>query len=141
MPQSRQDAAARLRSLRDELELSLLANAEFRAFRAVDRALKDVEDEATESLPRVHIKKRSVGRPAGSPTRVGRVIQVLESAGHPLGLADLVSRLEAMGDRTKSKNPTLSLSALLSSNKRFRSVSYHDRRSWWFTDRPVTGTS
>ena len=111
---------------------------EWRAFRAVDRALLALEAEtppATATTPQAARKTRINGAP---PSYMSVADQALAETGKPITTAKL---MEFIGKRrTFSGNPAkakIVVQSSLSKDQRFKSVPWEGARAWWYADKPV----
>jgi hypothetical protein len=113
---------------------------EWKAFRAVDRALLALEAEPVampKSLQRFTIRPRP--RLNGEhPSYMSLADKALTEAGKPITTTGVVEYIAA--HRPLSGAPDKARTVIqssLSKDKRFKSVPWEGRRAWWFADKPV----
>src|SRR5262245_41069534 len=133
-----------LQQLRAELRSHLMRDPEYRALVAVERAITEIGTKLpqVESASPSKSSKRLAVPAHGAASSVSQSVataQILEEHAVPMRSEELIPKLKARGVRFRAKEPRLSLSATLSSNKQFRSVKYQGQRCWWFSDRSIPG--
>jgi hypothetical protein len=110
---------------------------EWRAFRAIDRALLAA---LTKAVPqgRPHRERAPLNFDASSPTPYMKLAaKALDEIGEPLTTARLMEYIGArrsIGDPTKARNVVQSS---LSKHDRFKSIPWEGGRAWWYADKPV----
>jgi hypothetical protein len=120
-------------ALRAQIEARLQESEDYRALKALDKALADLG----------HASKEQVGSPLiRQPRRVSDGLshadaaeKVMDQIGEPIPIADLVSRVREMGAHVGGQDPNINLSSTLSKDPRFRSVRYQGRKAWWLAGR------
>jgi len=132
------DALHQLQNLRRDLEARLQQNPDYRALVVIERALSGLSvgmgGSEGSSL------QTSDAPPSPSRKRISKAdatAEILRERGKPLPLKELAGVLRQRGITFRSKRPELSLSANLSSHKRFRSIEFDGVRCWWFANRPA----
>ena len=114
---------------------------EWKAFRAIDRALLALEIEHTSGITgngaqrigrRVHLK------PGAIPSYMSLTDKALTETGKPITTDNLMvfigQHRQLASDPDKAK---ITVRSSLSKDKRFRSIHWEDSRAWWYADRPV----
>ena len=129
------DTTARLFALREEVEQRLLQNADYRAMLALDNAIREL---AT-ACPPPEAAHAPSGAPSAKLSRANAASLVLAEQGRPLAFGELAERVRNRGASLEGKGARRAFSVTLSTDGRFRSVRYRQRRCWWFTDRPFPG--
>jgi hypothetical protein len=109
---------------------------EWKAFRAVDRALLALEMEQPSVLSLPVRKARINGAP---PSYMSLADQALTETGKPVStnkLMEFISQRRALssGDPAKAK---IVVQSSLSKDKRFKSVPWEGARAWWYADKPL----
>jgi hypothetical protein len=110
---------------------------EWKAFRAIDRALLALEVErAGAGQPKKEMVRRE--RQGQQPSYMSLADQALAEANKPVPTNKLVDfigqRRSFSGDATKAK---IVIQSSLSKDKRFRSVPWDGARAWWYADKPI----
>jgi len=109
---------------------------EWKAFRAIDRALLALETEQPSTLPLLARKARINGAP---PSYTSLADQALTETGKPVStnkIMEFIGKRRALssGDPAKAK---IVVQSSLSKDKRFKSVPWEGARAWWYTDKPL----
>lgn len=111
--------------------------AEWKAFRAIDRALLAIDEQGPNGAAppnRARFRQRA-GHPASYTELTDRALQ---SSGKPIPtplLIEFVRGHRELGDDIK--RATINVTSSLSKSDRFRSVPWEGGRAWWYADRPV----
>jgi len=116
---------------------------EWKAFRAVDRALLALEAERPMPAGPASLKitsqiKRRRLNGGAYLSYMALADQALKQAGKPVstpGIVDYISKHRPLlGDPDKAK---IVIQSSLSKDKRFESVPWEGRRAWWYADKPI----
>ena len=120
---------------------------EWRAFRAIDRALMAMsgEEEPSKLAAKSHAKKTgaAVELPGGGtvriyPTYTKLTALALEDKGEPITTPELMRYIgnnrPLHHDPEKAK---INVTSSLSKDQRFRSVPWENGRAWWWSDREI----
>jgi hypothetical protein len=108
---------------------------EWKAFRAIDRALLALELEqgsvAKAPAPRLRLAD-------GPPSYNALTEQALQERGKPIPTPDLMAFIgkhrQLVSDAEKAK---INVTSGLSKSAKFKSVPWEGGRAWWYADRPV----
>jgi hypothetical protein len=118
-----------------------LANLpEWKAFRAIDRALFAEIDRGGKASPPTSRRERPQfnGHSDQPPSYSSLTATALLERGKPIPTPKLMEfigarrKLDADADRAK-----VTVTSTLSKNDKFKSVAWEGGRAWWFADRPV----
>jgi hypothetical protein len=134
MMQAHEDIAA-------ALDAKLSTMPEWRAFRALDRALLALEAEpepapAPKAIPSAHRPRLRLN--GAHPSYMSLADKALSEAGKPVSTADIFAYIAARrplsSDADKAR---IVIQSSLSKDKRFESVPWAGRRAWWYAGRQV----
>ena len=142
-------ATSEMRKLRDQFVKRLMANPDYRALIALDKAIAEVEGAPGQPEALVDIQSERRARQfefhaigsehRSTPSHVNATIAVLDRVGHPMPLVALLPLVRDEGAVIKGKDPEINLSSSLSRSNHLRSVRYDGRTCWWLRDRPYPG--
>jgi hypothetical protein len=111
---------------------------EWRAFRAIDRALLALEvapSSAVRMPPHIANRRRPEGAP---PSYTSLADQLIGETGKPVPtneiMAFIASKRSIGSDRDRAK---VTVQSSLSKDKRFKNVAWEGGRAWWYADRPI----
>jgi hypothetical protein len=116
---------------------------EWKAFRAIDRALLALETESGAgatplSPPRKRIRVRLNGHGDEKPSYTGLTMMALKERGRPIPTPQLMEFIRARRaldpDAERAK---VTVTSTLSKSPHIKSVPWEGGRAWWFADRPV----
>jgi len=119
------------------LDAKLGMMPEWKAFRAIDRALLALDTLSPDGLSVPAAARRS--RPNGAPpSYMSLADQAMTDGGKPITTANLMeyiaNRRQLSGDAARAK---IVVQSSLSKDKRFRSIAWDGVRAWWYTDKPI----
>lgn len=128
-----------MRALRDQIEERLQATEDYRALRALDKAIAEMQG-AERPVP----PWRRVTAPAPTPIRdrlpqADAAARVMDQRDEPIPIAELVPLVRQAGAHVGGNDPEASLSSTLSKDERFRSVRFNGRPAWWFRSKSYPG--
>lgn len=114
---------------------------EWKAFRAIDRALLALETEQADAEPtaraRVRLRLRSL-RSGQQPSYNALADSALTQTGKPITTAQLMEFIAARRrvdpDPNKAK---INVTSSLSKSPQFRNVPWEGGTAWWYSDRPL----
>lgn len=121
------------------LDAKLGALPEWKAFRAIDRALLAL-DTISAPMPAAQrpldiSRRRHAGTP---PSYTALAEQIIGETGKPVPTKDIMafigSKRPIASDPDKAK---VSVQSSLSKDRRFKNVSWEGGRAWWYADRPI----
>jgi hypothetical protein len=144
MTATNNSATTEMRKLRNEFVRRLMANPDYRALVALDKAIAEVEgapEHSIASAPDVQTVRpvlRQSTFPA-VPSQAYATETVLFRHDHPMPLSALLPLVREEGARLSGKDPEINLSSSLSRSERLRSVRYEGRSCWWLANRPFPG--
>ena len=112
---------------------------EWKAFRAVDRALLALDTEQPPTINPSPQTARKVRINGGQPSYMSLADQALTESGKPVTTTKLMEfigkrRVLSSGDPAKAK---IVVQSSLSKDKRFKSVPWEGTRAWWYADKPL----
>jgi hypothetical protein len=112
---------------------------EWKAFRAIDRALLALETEhaaaKTEPAP---APKRARVRQGVLPSYNSLTDQALKQVGKPVPTGPLVNFISGYRDLGNDlEKAKINITSGLSKSRLFRSVPWEGGRAWWYADKPV----
>ena len=118
---------------------SRLANMpEWKAFRAIDRALRGRDADRAERDALVHRVRRRLNGHGQTPSYTALTDMALKERGKPIPtpllLAFIGSRRALDPDADRAK---VTVTSTLSKSPLFKSVLWEGGRGWWYADRPV----
>lgn len=130
-----------LQSARDDmlaiLDAKLNNMPEWRAFRAMDRALAamidDKSDAATQrpKIPRKRSKRVKL-------SYVELALGLIDEAGAPVSTNKIVEHIAVeRGLKADDRQVRINIQSALSKDPRVKSIPWREGRAWWRTDRPV----
>jgi hypothetical protein len=111
---------------------------EWKAFRAIDRALLAETERSSGSAPPHRERPRLNGRNDQPHSYTALTGLALQERGKPIPTPQL---MEFIGARRKldsdSEKAKVTVTSTLSKSPRYKSVPWEGGRAWWFADRPV----
>ncbi len=119
------------------LDAKLTNLPEWRAFRAVDRAV-EATTPATNGAVGPAVATRIMRRPPAVPSYAALGIQALDRFGLPLTTPEMIEfmaqrrQLPADPDRARTN-----IVSALSHNERVQNIPWRGGRAWWHADKPV----
>ena len=123
-------ALSLMQALRDQLRERLAANEDYRALLVVEAGIDELRKAAA---PR-QVKRHDVG--SNRPPRQSDIAyQILDQAGRPLTIAELVDRFAQEGHPVGGNDPKMNLASTLSKDDRFESVKIGGLSRWWIQGR------
>lgn len=132
-----------LRKIAKSYEDKLSSNPDFVALQAIQSAIAAIEGSRANHSPGVlenaFAQANWPRKKEPSKSRGDLVAEILDFNGAPLNTTDLLKELANKGNEVGGKDPSLNLASSLSRDERFRSVSYHGERRWWFSGQPFPG--
>jgi hypothetical protein len=111
---------------------------EWKAFRAIDRALLALETERPNGATAERPERITRTRPGFAPSYVSLSLQAMEEGKQPIPTRRLMEfigkRRHLDGDPDRAR---VSVTSSLSKDRRIKSVPWEGGKAWWFADRAV----
>jgi hypothetical protein len=117
------------------LDAKLKAMPEWKAFRAMDRALMALEGPGTRNLAE---STAPTGRRARAKLSYGSLgVMAITEAGRPVPTSEIVAFIVAHRNIKDPDSIRVNIQSALSRDARIQSVNWSGGRGWWFADREV----
>jgi hypothetical protein len=112
---------------------------EWKAFRAIDRALLGYEENRPEMANPANARFHARRKPNAVPSYTELADRAIQETGvKPIAtgpLIEFIGRHRELGDNVK--RATISITSTLSKSDRFISVPWEGGRAWWYAGQPV----
>jgi len=123
----------KLAALRDEAWLLVLSTPQYREFKALDDALRQMRgDSSAPATPRPILPNRPKALLSGKRvTNADIADRVLRASDAPLAVEDWMNRTIAEGANIKGENPLANFRSTVSRDQRFTNFRYNGGYYWW----------